>query len=755
MNLNILKNDFKKNKEGNIAIFLFMTLAVMIGSILVLVVGQLFGSITSLYEVARPPHFLQMHKGELNREQVEAFNRDYEGLVKGQIVEMIDIVGDEIYIIKENNEIASLKECRLDIGFVTQNQEYDLLLDKSRKRVELNKGQIGIPVIVREQFDIEIGDRLIIDNGQFVKEFQVCEFIYDSQMNSTMCSSTRFLIHDEDFAEMYGKIGEIEYIIESFFVDKNMATDYQALYEEESANMPKNGQAVTYTMILLISGMSDLLMAMLYLIIGILLIWIVFFCIKNTLITAMYEELVEIGTMKAIGIPHKSIRALYLSKMRALLVAGTAAGITGAFLLSKLITKHIVDTFGDYKLSAAVIIGAIIAGIGVYMLAILYCKAILGRIKKVNVVDALVTQTGLSKPGKLLITIIICLVTVMITVPVNMVNTMKDEEFITYMGSSIHDGQINIEPGENLKERKDKMIQLLEKEQVSYQVFATKRFETKNTEGKTKSIHIDTGVDVGKGLQYLEGREPVNKDEIILSKAEADLLGVGMNDSIEIVKNQEAITMRVCGIYQDITSGGMTAKAANSFEGIEPEEYYMFVDFDNPEQGEECIKKWQEELTLGYSIEFMRDFGEQTIGGVIKQVEQVVDLSFIVSGIIVLVIVLLYLKLKYASEMSQIAIKKVIGLSNRRIRIMEMTEILRKSLFGILGGLLISNLFGDKIISLMLRCTGLGLERIDFVTNIGMSFVVVPLFILALVSISGWLYSRKLEAVDIQAFLRE
>ncbi len=755
MNLNMLKNDFKKNKEGNVAIFLFMTLAVMIGSILVLVIGQLFGSINSLYEVAKPPHFLQMHKGELDKAQVEAFSDKYDGLVECQIVEMLDIYGDEISIIKGNNETFSLKECRLDIGFVTQNPTYDLLVDKYREKVELDKGQIGIPVIVHEQFNIEIGDKLVINNGRFEKEFEVCELIYDSQMNSTMCSSTRFLINSEDFAEMHGKIGEVEYIIESYFEDTNMATDYQALYEEESANMPKNGQAVTYTMILLLSGITDMLMTMLYLVIGILLIAIVFFCIKNTLITAMYEELVEIGTMKAIGVSHKSIRNLYLSRMRILLIAGTITGIIGAFILSNSVTKHIVDTFGECKLSIAVIIGSIVAGIVVYLFSILYCKAILGRIKKVNVVDALVTQTGLSKPGKRLISVIICLVVMMITIPVNMVNTMKNEEFITYMGSSIHDGQINIDPGENLEERKEKMLQLIEKEQVQYQVFEVKRFETRDVDGKKKSIHIDTGEDVGKGLQYLEGVEPVNNDEIALSKAEADLLGVGINDYIELMKDQTTLKMRVCGIYQDITSGGMTAKAANTFTDVEPEEYYMFVDFDNKEQGEECIAKWQNEMTLGYSIEFMEDFGEQTIGGVVKQIESVVNIAFIVSGIIVLVIVLLYLKLKYASEMSQIAIKKVIGLTNKRIRVIELMEIIRKSLIGIVSGLLISKLFGEKIISLMLSLTGLGIEKIDFVTNIGMCFIIVPIFVLLLVGITSWIYSKKIEHIEIQSHLRE
>ncbi|MFX7844738.1 hypothetical protein ABTK14_21050, partial [Acinetobacter baumannii] len=79
-------------------------------------------------------------------------------------------------------------------------------------------------------------------------------------MNSTLCSSTRFLISEEDFEELFGEAGETEYLIEAYFEDSAMATDYQTAYEQSEKNLPKDGQAITYTLIFLLSAMTDIMM---------------------------------------------------------------------------------------------------------------------------------------------------------------------------------------------------------------------------------------------------------------------------------------------------------------------------------------------------------------------------------------------------------------------------------------------------------------------------------------------------------------
>ena len=101
----------------NIVLFVFMLLSVTIAASVALMLSQLFSSITSMYETAKPPHFLQMHMGD-----IDAFNESFEGVTYWQTAAMVDLYGDDIFV-AGNNSSYTLSDCRLDISFVKQNGE--------------------------------------------------------------------------------------------------------------------------------------------------------------------------------------------------------------------------------------------------------------------------------------------------------------------------------------------------------------------------------------------------------------------------------------------------------------------------------------------------------------------------------------------------------------------------------------------------------------------------------------------------------
>ena len=73
-----------------------------------------------------------------------------------------------------------------------QNDKYDLLLDTNNTPIYPSKGEIGVPIILLDKHDIKIGDTLTITEEDYSKDFTVTSYVRDSQMNSTLCSSTRF-----------------------------------------------------------------------------------------------------------------------------------------------------------------------------------------------------------------------------------------------------------------------------------------------------------------------------------------------------------------------------------------------------------------------------------------------------------------------------------------------------------------------------------------------------------------------------------
>ncbi|MCI5874255.1 MAG: ABC transporter permease [Clostridiales bacterium] len=748
----LLINDLRKNRFSNLVVTMFMSLAVALLISGMVLTGQVWSSIQSLYEVAQPPHFLQMHKGEFNQEDIDAFNENYKGIVDWQTVAMIDIYGDEIAVAGKNGSVT-LKDCSLDIGLVKQNPRKDLLLNANREKIVLSKGEMAVPVILKSTYGFSVGDRVTIAEKDRKKEFVITDFVYDAQMNSTMCSSTRFLISDADFDELQGQIGEMEYIIEAWFENTDMASDYQAAYEQDTAQMPRNGQAVTYSMIFLLSALTDLIFAFLIFLVSALILVIAFICMKYTLLATMQEDLKEIGTMKAIGIPHEAIKKLYLGKMELLLGAGTVLGFLISMLLSGKGTTHMTDTFGKQPLSAPTILLAVFIGVCTYVITVAFCSGVIGKTKKLNVVHTIVNGEGLRERKYGLIFGVMFMVSAMITLPVWIVHTMEDNHFVTYAGFPVSDILIEVPQGEQLEERNETLADFLSKEKVIYEVNRRVRLETCDADGKKKSIHIDTGMNAGAGIAYLNGGCPQNTDEIALSKLQADLLGKEVGDAITLFAEDSEYTFRVCGIYQDVTSGGYTAKAKMDFPGLEAENYSYTIDIEDGRDADAVTEQWKGTLGNGYTILPMDRFVSQTLGGVVSQVEGVCNLVVFIAVVLTAMIVFLFLRLRIVREASQIAIQKAMGLTCGRIQKRELKDLLWVALLGVLTGNMVTVMFGDDVASMIFRVLGLGIERLKFPAELSVRTALLPYLPLAVVAVVGMAVLQKIKEIQVIEYL--
>lgn len=787
MYLKLLKNDFRKNPGKHLILLLFLSLSVTLAVSVFLMLVQLFSSISTMYETARPPHFLQMHKGEINQESVDAFNRSYPGMEHWQTVPMIDVYGEKLVVQKSDEQKEfTLGECRLDISLVKQNEQYDVLLDGERNVLQVEKGEIGVPVILLEDYPINIGDEICFKGENVEKHFVVTEYVYDGQMNSTLCSSTRFLISEEDFEELFGKVGETEYLIEAYFEDSAMAVDYQTAYEQSEKNLPKDGQAVTYTMIFLLSAMTDIMMAMVFFFIGILLVVVAMICLRYIILARIEEDMREIGTMKAMGIPSRRIRSFYLGEIRILMGIGCVIGYGAALPAVTFFTGHMSRTFGKYQIGIGVYIAAVGICILVYGMILLFTRKVLGRLRKVTVVDVLVTEKGFGKRGKtrdgihkshhipvnLLIGLrearngygiifsLLLIVTFLVTVPYRMVYTMEDKEFSTYMGSAVCDALIEVEQGEELEIRKEAAEKLLlsekEKNNVSdYKVLRRVRLQAEDSEGKWQGIHIDTGEKAGEGIQYLKGKQPETEKELALSGLMVEQLGKKEGDTVTILLNGAEQELVVSGIYQDVTSGGRTAKAVYDFKGAEAEQYTFEVNFGKAPESEERITVWRETLGSGYTVEYMEDFIAQTLGGVTAQVRQASMAAFVIGICLIGMIVMLFQKLRIAREGKMLAGKKAIGIPVSDICRQELYPVLLAGGVGAVAGLALAGVLGDRIFGALFSVMGLGIEQIEFAAMPIMMYVLIPVMLLVVLGMVTMISCRQIKSMEITEYFSE
>lgn len=784
MNWLIVKNDFKRNKVINISLFMFMMFSSCLAVLSVIMAVQTFTSISQLYKKADPPHFVQMHKGELNQNKIDDFMMSYEGITYWQTQTMIDVYGENITVV-DAGESYSLVDLRLDIGLVKQNEKKDLLLNSKHEKVTLVKGEIGMPVILKEMYNMEIGHKIVLNSNGITKEFIIKEFILDSMMNSTMTSSTRILLSDEDFNVLVGQVGENEFLIEAYFTDKQMASDFQTSYE--NANLPKNGQAITYTIIFILSALTDIATVFVMLLVSILLIIISFICVRFTIMAALEEEIREIGTMKAIGISFSDIREIYLNKYRILAAIGVIVGYVLSLFISNIFTQHISTTFGDVRMSFLAIILSLVVGYGVYLLICLYCKKVLKKIKKITVVDSLVNGNGYDKhrvkitdglykstrlsansligtrevfykfKSFLIIFAVAIISEVMILIPVNLMNTFEAPEFITYMGSSMEDILIEVENGANLENNYMRVKEVLknETEIKNYLEYRRVSVQTTDVEDELVNLHIDSGVNSGGGLQYLIGYAPKEQNEIAISYLNAEKIGKNSGDIIKLLINSKEQEFVISGIYQDVTSGGYTAKSQYAFTELESERYSFSV---NLKDNQNVIKKTNdlsEKFGAGVTVDPMEEFINQTLGGVVKQLKTVVFAVVIIGVSMEVLITVLFLKLRLAKDLSDIAILKAIGFTEKDIKIQYLIKIALVSLVGLLVGIVLTDVLGEKVVNAALSVAGIGVKQVELISNWLIQYIICPLLLLSIICLVTWIVLKAIKKYNIITTINE
>ena len=784
MNWLIVKNDFKRNKVINLALLLFMTFSACLAVLSVMMAVQTFTSISELYETAQPPHFMQMHKGEISHSEIDAFMSDQDNVTHWQVVTTITVYGDSLTIIGRE-DAYDLSDLRLDIGLVKQNEEKDLLLSPELEKITLQKDEIGMPMLLVEKYDLQIGDQVVLQANGVTKKFKIKEFVLDSQMNSPMVSSTRILLNESDFDNLEGIIGENEYLIEVYFNDTGEASDFQTVYE--NAALPQNGQAVTYALIFLLSALTDITVVFVLLLVALLLIMVSFICVRFTIMAALEEEIREIGTMKAIGLPFKDIKNIYLYKYRALAAATAVAGYLVALLLSDVVTNHISTAFGGVRLSALSVLLSLVAGCVTFLIINYYCVKVLKGIKKVTVVDALVTGKGFGKnKGRVrhgiykarrlsvnwlmgmrevfyrfrdwvIVFSVVLIAVMMIMIPVNLLNTFQAPEFITYMGSSLEDILIEVDNGENLEAGYADVKQLLKREGTveSYYEYRRVRTQTMDAENKLINLYIQCGDNAGNGLQYLSGEAPEGANEIAVSYLNSDAIGKGVSDTIQLFFDDKEMEFVISGVYQDVTSGGYTAKSKYAFPELSADKYSFSVNLAEKESAPAKADQLAAILGAGIRVDPMEEFIDQTLGGVVEQLRTIVYAIVIIGMAIVMLTTVLYLKLRLAKDLSGIAILKALGFSQRDINKQYLIKIGCVSSVGILVGVILTVVLGEQLVNAALSVSGLGINKVALVINPAIQYLVCPLVLLTLMLIVTGIVVRTVHKYNIISLIKE
>lgn len=391
--------DLVKNKGVTAALFVIVTMSAFLMATGAMVMERSVGSVDALFAQAKPPDFLQMHKGGYDAEALAGFADDHPEIESWLIEDMLGFDGSAISWQGQTGRVASgdFSTSLIDNLFVTQNEDFDFLLDEAGAIPRPSLGEVYVPVGYRQDFDLQTGDELEVRTDSGSQALTIRGFVRDSQMASSLSSATRFLVSEEDFADLASAGGgDREVIAEYRLSDTAKVSRFQTAYESDEA-LPKNGQAVTYQMIRLINAFSDGLVALALVFVSGLLMIIALLNLRFVIRGTLEDEVREIGVMKAIGLPHKTITSLYLSKYRVMALVGSLLGGGLAIIATRLLTRGVQVNYAVAPVGLMTFLAPASALLLVYLLVVAMCRGVLRAVRRVEVVGALVHGSTLNE----------------------------------------------------------------------------------------------------------------------------------------------------------------------------------------------------------------------------------------------------------------------------------------------------------------------------------------------------------------------
>ncbi|WP_439876780.1 ABC transporter permease (plasmid) [Bacillus mycoides] len=749
----IIRNDILKSKLITLTTTIFVATAALLVSLSAILVVNLSGAIDALMKEAKTPHFMQMHSGDIDTGRLSNFAKQSNNVDEFQVLEFLNVDGAQIVI--DGNSLAGNVQ---DNGFSTQSDKFDFLLDLEGNIINVSDGEIYVPVGYMKDGTAKIGDKIVIDG----KEFTVAGFLRDSQMNSLLASSKRFLVSENDYTAIKD-FGSTEYLIEFRLKDLSQIGSFETAYT--SAGLEANGPTITYPLFKMLNAISDGLMIAVILLVSILVVAIAFMCIRFTLLAKIEDDYREIGVMKAIGLRVSDIKKIYLAKYTVITAAGCTLGFALSFVLRGMLLENIRLYMGESENSSLASFFGIIGILFVFLAIIAYVSKLLKRFRKISATEAI--RFGISQEksvgakhfclsgNRLLNTniflgvkdvlarkslyatmlVVLVISTFIIIVPQNLYNTISSNSFVTYMGIGSSDMRIDIQQTDNISKKVEEVAELLEGDSSisKYAVLTTKAFNSKAEYGSDEGIKIELGDHSIFPVEYSGGRAPVAEDEIALSVINADELGKKVGDVITLVIEGKEKNLTVCGIYSDITNGGKTAKAVFSDNSADIMWCVIYTELADKSLVEEKTSEYADRFNFA-KVSGIDEYITQTFGSTISSVGKASYAAIVVALIITVLLTLLFMKMLVAKDRYSIAVMKSLGFTNSDITIQYVSRSVFVLIVGIVLGTILANTLGEVLVSTVI--SSFGASAFKFVVNPLSAYLLCPLMIICLVLIA-------------------
>lgn len=771
----IIKNDLRKNKLITVTITTFILVAAILTSLAASLTVNLSGAIDNMLLSAKSLHFMQMHTGNVDMEQLQTFADRNESVEEYQVLEFLNMEGGEIVIGDD-----SLAESVQDNGLCVQSKKFDFLLNLDGDVIQPVDGEIYVPIYYSQEGKASIGDTVTIHGISFT----VAGFLRDSVMNAALISSKRFLVSPADF-EKVREYGQVENLIEFRLAEEVSFSAFEAAYQ--SAGLPANGPpAVTYPQVKMINGITDGIMIAVLVLIGILVILVTFLCIRFTLLAKIEEDYKEIGVLKALGMRVSQIKKLYLVKYGVIASVACVLGFLISLPLQKPFLHNIRLYMGESGSPLPSLLCGLLGALLILTVILLYVNGVLRRFRRISAAQAvrfgapqekskaargfrlstnrlfsinsfLGIKDVLSRK-KLYITMLMVLIisSFLMIVPQNISSTISSESFITYMGMGICDANIGVmrTQVEDVLGKASEVAGALATDQnvETYALFTSMMLDLKTDAGMLEKLRVTFGDYTAFPITYSKGRAPQTESELALSVLNAEDLGKTIGDEIILIVDGAKKPLTICGIYSDVTNGGRTAQAMFDVMNKDALSVGIAVTFRDRQNVTAAISQYREQFPFA-KVTGIEETITQMLGSIRDAIKMASAVAILTTVLLTLLVTVLFMKMLVAKDRYPIVLQKAMGFTSRDIRWQYLTRSITVLIVGVILGTILANTLGE--LAGVAIVASFGASTFHFIVNQWFVYLASPLLITVCVVAATLLGISRIQALKISEHIKE
>lgn len=683
----LIWNDVRQNKLLSAATVFFMTVSAMMLGLTALLFSGLLGSVNALMEQAQVPDLLQMHTGALEESQISRFAGEHPEIDQWQICRFLNL---------DNSQVAlgghSLLDSTQDNGLCVQSEHFDYLLYMDNNRPHVLPGQVYVPVCYRARYDLNIGDTMQIGG----EGLTIAGFLRDSQMNSMMASSKRFLVSQWDY-ERLKPHGEEEYLIEFLPKDGGNANAVSTAYTQQG--LPANGPAITKPLIRMMNALSDGTTIFVIFLTAVVVLLVALLCIRFILSIRMERDKREVGMLKALGIGKGEIKRLYFSKYLLFSLCGGLLGLGAAAVLQGPLEGQIRELCGASDRGAQSAVSALCAVAVVEAVILLSVWRSLKKTDKLSVLAALFPVREQKQ-------------------------NLRQYLLIGFVSAALE---------------RDEQV-------ARYAVLETQSLPAVLADGTTRNLTVELGDHTIFPVRYSEGTMPVADHEIALSSLNAKELGLSSGDTLLLRVGGEERRCTVCGIYSDITNGGKTVKAGGRTSDGPVIWSVAYVSLKD----RSADSRWMEAYSqAGADVTDIEDYVRDTYGPTLAQLRLASRGAMLIAVLVAFVVIALFLRLIVERNRDAISLQKALGFTGGDVGRAYFYKGFLSAAAGVLTGLFLGTLLGEGLCGAVLK--SFGADSFRFIIRWDHLLVGIPAIILGttiLAVLTGTAEVRRVKAYE-------